>query len=159
MRTHPLQPPQWIATAPILNEATVFIAAPPERVWKLIADNEGWPRWYRELTKVETTRAPAGVGGGRRATAGKVVLEETFTAWKAPSHWALSIVGSTIPILAAGGGEVLIKPSQGGCQVTYRQAMQGRPGFGWLLRLANRQGQQKLQRTLGRLRDLAQAAS
>lgn len=80
MARHPLQPPEWIATSPILVEVAIDIAAPPERVWSFIVDNEGWPRWFRELFKVEVTRPPAGVGGGRRATAGKILLEETFTA-------------------------------------------------------------------------------
>jgi hypothetical protein len=155
---HPLQSPAWIVTAPIAVEQSIDIAAPPERVWSLIADNEGWPRWFRGISKVEARGAPSGVGGGRRLTVGKVVLEETFTAWDAPSHWALAVVASSVPLIAAAGGEVLIKPSGAGCRVTYRQGMQARRGAHWLMTFLNRGAPQRLERALGELRRLAEAA-
>jgi hypothetical protein len=36
-------------------EATALIAAPPERVWPILADAKGWPQWDSGVEKVEGT--------------------------------------------------------------------------------------------------------
>src|SRR6478609_3841576 len=79
MPTHPVQPPEWIDSAPIRVERTVDIAAPPSVVWGLIADHVGWPKWFTTLDAVEVLGAGSGVGGGRRVTVKKLPLEEEFT--------------------------------------------------------------------------------
>ena len=44
MPTHPVQPPEWIDSAPIRVERSIDIAARPEAVWAVIADHVNWPR-------------------------------------------------------------------------------------------------------------------
>jgi carbon monoxide dehydrogenase subunit G len=155
---HPVQPPEWIDTAPIRVEESIEIAAPPERVWSFIADHEGWPRWFTELTRVEVTHGPTGVGGGRRVTIGKIVLEETFTAWDGTSRFALAVIGSNIPIFASMAESVRVEPTDAGCRVMYQQGLQPRRGARWLLALVGKRAPQELQRALGELRRLAEAA-
>jgi carbon monoxide dehydrogenase subunit G len=155
---HPVQPPEWIDTAPIRVEESIEIAAPPARVWSFIADHEGWPRWFQELSRVEVTTGPTGVGGGRRVTIGRVVLEEEFTACDEASHLALAVIGSNIPMIAAMAESVRVEPADAGCRVTYTQGLQPRHGAGWLLALAGRRAPRQLQRALGELRRLSEAA-
>ena len=132
MATHPVHPPEWIDTAPIIIERSVEIAASPAEVWGHIADHERWPEWFGAVSKVEVTGDPTGVGGKRRVTVkGGATLDEVFTAWDENERFAFAVVGSKVPILAALAETVDIEPAGDGCRVTYRQGIEVKRGFGW----------------------------
>lgn len=158
MFRHAVHPLEWIDTAPVRVEAVTEIAASPDSVWPLIADHDGWPRWFRELTGVQVTPDPAGLGAGRRVRIGRIVLDQTCTAWDVPSHFALAVTASNIPFIAAMAESIHIEPSAGGCLVTYRQGLQPRRGTRWLLTLISRHASRDLQDALDALRRLAEAA-
>ena len=155
MPSHPVQPPEWIDAAPVHIVRSVEIDAPAAAVWERIADHETWPEWFTALDSVEVLGAAEGVGGGRRVTANRLPLDETFTAWDENGHFAFAIVRSKLPILHAMAESVRLEPTDdGGCRVTYAQGLQAKRGFGFLLNAASK----RLERELGNALDGLKAA-
>ena len=152
MPKHPVEPPEWIDTAPITVTETVDIAASPAVVWSLVADHESWPEWFTALDEVVPLGAATGVGGGRRVFAGRVRIDEEFTAWDEEEHFAFAVIESGVPILHALAESVRLEPSDVGTLVTYRQGVQGRAGFGWLMAQAWKRPARDLAAALVQLR-------
>lgn len=137
MPSHPVKPPEWIDSAPILVEESIEIDAPPAEVWTHIVDHATWPHWFEALDEVQAGPTPTGVGGTRRVIANRLAIDEEFTAWDEGEHFAFAIVRSKIPIMAAAAESVRLEPTTaGGCRVTYRQGVEGRRFFGPLMKLA-----------------------
>ena len=138
MPSHPVHPPEWIDSAPIVVDESVVIHAPPSAVWAEVADHTSWPEWFTALDRVEPGPTSTGVGGTRRVIASRVVLDEEFTAWVEDEHFAFAITASKLPILNALAESVRLEPVDDGaaCKVTYRQGVQGRKGFGWAMKAA-----------------------
>jgi uncharacterized protein YndB with AHSA1/START domain len=157
MPTHPVQPPEWIDAAPIRVERSIDIAAPAETVWALIADHEGWPRWFTTLDEVEVTGRATGVGGTRRVTVKRLALDEEFTAWDDNAHFAFAVTASKLPILDTMAESVRIETTDGGCRVVYVQGLQAQRGCGALLGFAWRGIPKQLDGALANLRRLAES--
>lgn len=137
MPKHPVKPPEWIDSAPILVSESIEIDATPDQVWTHIADHESWPEWFDALDEVHPGATSTGVGGTRRVTVKPVSIEEEFTAWDEGEHFAFAIVRSMFPWMAAAAESVRLEPIDADrCRVIYRQGVQGRPGLGWLTNLA-----------------------
>lgn len=136
MPSHPVHPPEWIDSAPIVVDESIVIQAPPSAVWAEIADHASWPKWFEALDRVEPGPTPTGVGGTRRVVAARLPIDEEFTAWDENEHFAFAVTGSKLPILAAMAESVRLEPVDNGtaCNITYRQGLQGRTGFGWLMK-------------------------
>ena len=72
--------------------STAVSAAPPERVWELLADVTSWPGWSRfEHTAVEARgkALPEGVGAIRRLHADGIVSREQVVALERAARIAL----------------------------------------------------------------------
>ena len=136
MPTHPVQPPEWIDSAPTLVEQSIDIGATTDDVWVHIADHERWPEWFEALTSVEIVGtgpdAGTGVGGQRRVTLKGPPLDEEFTAWKPGEQFAFAVTSTKVPVLHTVAEEVRLEVIDDGCRVTYRQGIEMRRGFGWL---------------------------
>ena len=157
MPTHPVQPPEWIDAAPMINEESVEIDVAPSVVWGHVADHERWPEWFTDLDEVVVTGEATGVGGGRRVTISRVTIDEEFTAWDTDKRFAFAIVRSPIPFLSTVAESVEIEPTDDGCRVTYRQGLQARRGFGRVLSVATRRMPGQLRAALGNLKVLAES--
>ena len=164
MPSHPIQPPEWIDSAPIRVERSIDIAAPPEAVWALIADHVNWPKWFTSLERVEVTGAPTGVGGQRRVTVSRISIDEQFTAWDDNEHFAFAVVATKVPFLDTMAESVRIEPTAAtdlmadGCRVNYRQGLQAKRGMGFLLELAWRPAAKQLTAALENLKSLAESS-
>jgi uncharacterized protein YndB with AHSA1/START domain len=157
MPSHPIQPAEWIDSAPIRVERTVDIDAPPEVVWGIIADHARWPEWFTSLGTVEVTGAATGVGGKRRVTINRISLDEEFTAWDDREHFAFAVVETRIPFLDTMAESVRLEPTGAGCRVVYRQGLQAKRGMGFLLDLAWKPAAKQLAAALVNLKALAEA--
>ena len=137
MPSHPVHPPEWIDSAPIVVDESIVIQAPPSAVWAEIIDHESWPEWFVALDRVEPGPTSTGVGGTRRVIAKRLPIDEEFTTWDADKHFAFGVTATKLPILAAMAESVRLEPLDDGaaCKVDYRQGLQGRTGFGWLMKL------------------------
>ena len=74
-------------------EVSARSAAPPERVFALLADAPGWKRWAGPMVvqswwEREGTPAPGGVGAIRRLGLGRAGSREEIVAYDPPSHLA-----------------------------------------------------------------------
>ena len=74
-------------------EVTARSAAPPEKVFDLLADSAGWSKWagpmvVRSWWEREGTPAPGGVGAIRRLGLGKASSREEIIEYDAPRHLA-----------------------------------------------------------------------
>lgn len=137
MPSHPVRPPEWIDSAPIVVDESIVIDAPPSAVWAEIADHASWPEWFTALDRVEPGPTAEGVGGTRRVIAQRLPIDEEFTVWDVDEHFAFAVTHSKLPILAALAESIRLEALDGGesSKVTYRQGVQGRTGFGWLMKL------------------------
>ena len=104
-------------------------AAPPERVWELLADGRTWATWapFDESTVEEG----AGVGELRRYRAGRRTTRERVTALEPPRRLAYELV-SGIPIRDY-RAEVTLHPVEGGgTEIHWHSTFRAKiPGTGW----------------------------
>ncbi len=160
MPKHPVRPPEWIDSAPILVSESIEIDATPAEVWMHIADHTAWPEWFDALDEVQPGATSTGVGGTRRVTVKPLTIDEEFTAWDEGEHFAFAIVGSKFPMMAAAAESVRLEPiGEDRCRVTYRQGVEGRPGLGWLMKLAWTPARKGLPPALAALKQRVEAES
>ncbi len=153
MASHPVRPPEWIDSAALIVDESVVIDAPPSAVWPHIADHESWPEWFEALKKVERIGAGVGVGSGRRVFVPGMAIDEEFTAWDENEHFAFAVIGSKAPVLASLAESVRLEPvGDTQCRVTYRQGIEGRRGFGWLVTSVWKQAAKSLPDALAALK-------
>lgn len=74
-------------------EVTARSAAPPEKVFALLADGAGWSEWagpmvVRSWWEREGSSEPGGVGAIRRLGLGKLSSREQIVEYDAPRHLA-----------------------------------------------------------------------
>ena len=102
--------------------ATTVIDAPPEVVWGILTDAEGWPAWEPNVTRIEGRIAP-----GERITVRTRLSDRAFPATVeafAPSErmvWA-----SGMPLgLFRGARTFTLEPVGGGTRVTTHERFSG----------------------------------
>jgi uncharacterized protein YndB with AHSA1/START domain len=142
--------PDWIVTAPLLNEQTRTIRAPREVVWARIADHQTWPEWFRSIKRVAITGSPSGIGGRREVRLPGVTVKELFTAWEPGELFAFTVVSGP-PGLIALAESVELVDVDGGTRITYRQGFEPRRGWGWLVAPVVRKARRDLAAALDRL--------
>lgn len=106
--------------API--ESLVVIDAPIERVWAVVADIEGQPRWMLEMKSVRLlTKGPIGVGTRGEATVRIMGLSTTdpvtITEFEPPTRFAIRHEGSF-----TGGGVITLESGADGTTTIVRWA-------------------------------------
>lgn len=150
----------WIPNAPIVVEETVEIDAPPAQVFRHVADHEGWTAWFKGLNKVEVTGAATGVGGQRRVTVGKIVIDEEFIGWEDDRLFAFTLTAISRHLVSSMAESVRVEPlANDRSRVTYTMGLEPRPRWGAFTRLATRSLRRNLQRALGRLAEISTSGS
>lgn len=99
------------------------IAAPIQRVWDVIADNDTWTEWFPAMTECTTTSDPAtGVGATRRVIVGALEADEIFVTWDEPHQWAFIITRTNIPMATKFLEQLELAEDSTGTMVTYTGA-------------------------------------
>jgi uncharacterized protein YndB with AHSA1/START domain len=116
-------------------ELMAEIAAPPERVFEVLADHEGMVRWSgaREVVlRHPGDPAPNGVGAVRVVRAFGAAVEEEIVAFDPPKRMEYRIVAGA-PVRDY-HGEIQVEPLGSGSRVVWRVRFLPKvPGTGWLL--------------------------
>ena len=103
-----------VGGTPALVETSVIVHAPAERVWQVLADVPGQPRWMRDMKAVRLD-TPGEVGVGTRAEGdirifGLQVLDPiTITAFDPPRRFAIRHEGRF-----SGSGDIRLEPGLDG---------------------------------------------
>lgn len=101
-------------------ELSEWIAAPPDRVWALVADHEGMKKWagVREVVRRRPgSPEPDGVGAIRTVRGFGLVIDERITAFKPGERLEYTVVeGAPIRDHA---GEVVLAAERDGTRVTW----------------------------------------
>jgi uncharacterized protein YndB with AHSA1/START domain len=107
-------------------------AAPPERVWALLADARSWTRWAGfDEAHVE---GGEGVGEVRRYRRGRVTGRDRVTAFEPPRRFAYEFL-SGLPVRDYRAEVTLTPASDAGTHIRWRSRFDPKiPGTGWLLR-------------------------
>ena len=111
-------------------------AAPPERVWALLADARSWPEWSPfDAASLEREGSPVsdGVGAIRRFTLGKRVTRECVVAFEPPNWLAYQIL-SGVP-LRTYRADVTLHETPTGTTIRWQSAFVPLvPGTAWMIR-------------------------
>ncbi|WP_346175681.1 SRPBCC family protein [Streptomyces cuspidosporus] len=153
---HRLRPvgPEFVRTAPLRLVFVAEAAAPPEVVFKALADVEGWPRWYRQVAAARST----GDGAGREIRLrGGVRFAETVMAADPGERYAYRVDETNAPGLRALLEEWRLVPSVSGTGSLVRytfavDAVAPVRGALWLLRPGLRRAFRDAVRALDGLR-------
>ncbi|MGL6222927.1 MAG: SRPBCC family protein, partial [Steroidobacteraceae bacterium] len=137
-------------------EHTVRIAAPTERVFDIVADHCGMPRWF-PLDTVTLEReghpAPNGVGAVRAMHGPQSRMREQVIDWDAPHSFDYRLLEGA-PI-ACHHGRVDLRPVAGGTELTWSIRYRAKiPGTSGLVRRAM---DRMLSDALPRLKQLAES--
>lgn len=93
----------FTATAPVRATATREIDATPQEVFAVLADAEGWPRWFPGLRGARwTSSGPHGVGSTRQVQLGPLAVDEEFLVWEPGERFAFTFTGTNLPGTRAG---------------------------------------------------------
>jgi uncharacterized protein YndB with AHSA1/START domain len=117
---------EWAESAPVRIQATRDMRAEAAAVFAALADHDSWPRWFEQVSRVESIGdRPGGIGARRRVELeGNHVFEEEFVAWEPGRRWGFTILSSSLGGLRSGVELVTLERSgEGRCRVTYTMAL------------------------------------
>jgi len=112
------------------------IPAPPEVVWAVYTDHEGWSRWagVKEVVLRQPGHPPPnGLGAIRVIRQSGVAIEEEITAFDPPKRMEYRLTAGAP--LRDHRGQVQFEPTSGGTRLTWTVEFRPWiPGTGWLVR-------------------------
>ena len=112
----------YAETAPVRLAFTAEASAPPEAVFGALADVEGWPRWFRQVSDAR----PTADGTGREIRLlGGTRFRETVVAADPGERYAYRIDETNVPGLRALLEEWRLVPWHSGTVVRYTFALDG----------------------------------
>ncbi len=111
---------EFVETAPFRIRTTLRLTHPPQAVWDVLADNEGWPEWFVSCKAARTTsETPDGVGSTRWVHVDQFKVNERFIAWDEPERWGFTIIDANMPLAETVVELVHLHPDGDGTSLTY----------------------------------------
>jgi len=98
---------------PIRITQAVELDAPPDEVFAVLADHEGWTSWFGGMDRVRVDGLAYGVGALRTVSVPPARVQERFSAWVPGERLTLHVVASSLPGLAAMTEEWRLEPIDG----------------------------------------------
>lgn len=122
--------------ATIRVDREILVAAPRRRVWEILVDHEGMPRWFPAAEVIRRhpgSPDPDGVGAVRVVRLRGLALEERITAFKPEERLEYGLTAGA-PLRDC-RGEIVLTPAESRTRVRWTlSARASVPGSGWLLR-------------------------
>ncbi len=124
----------FLNSAPVRFVNEVTINASPERVFAVLEDPESWPKWFKDIVRVEwTSPRPFGVGTTRTVTLKTMTVYEKFITWETGKRFTFYFTETSMPFAHAFCEDYRLESSGNGrTQFTYIVAYEPR----FLIRLA-----------------------
>ena len=117
-------------------EASVFIAAPPQRVWRVATDHEGMAAWsgFKPVTVTKPGEDERNGYGSQRSMHGPTgTVVEEVVGWDPPRSCRYRVIAGS-PFVEH-QGELQLEPRDGGTELTWRIRFRPKlPGTGAALR-------------------------
>ena len=98
---------------PIRIARSVELGAPPDEVFAVLADHDGWTTWFGGMSRVRIDGLASGVGALRTVSVPPARVQERFSAWAAGERLTFHVVASTLPGLAAMTEDWRLEPLDG----------------------------------------------
>ena len=135
MSAVPKQTLDWIARAPFSVEARAESAAPPDKVFAVLADHERFPEWFPAVRKVEVLGPSEGVGARRRVSIPAMTVDEEFIVWDPGARWTFTAY-DVRPHFTRSLLEdcVLTLLPNGGTSISYTMYMDPVGPMGWVIK-------------------------
>ena len=112
-------------------DAQAVSAAPPDRVWALLADVRTWPAWA-DFDEAEV-ESGSGLGEVRVFRRGRTRTRERVTVFEPPRVLGYDLL-SGLPIRDY-HADVTLTPQDGGTHIRWHSTFRAKvPGTGWLVR-------------------------
>ncbi|GGU76299.1 polyketide cyclase [Streptomyces albospinus] len=124
----------FVASAPLRLVFTAEAAAPPEVVYRALADDvPGWAEWFTGVSRAVPTHG--GAGRDVRLTGG-TRFAETVLAAEPDAHYAYRVDTTNAPGLRALLEDWRLTPAGGGTRLRWTFAADGPAPFRWLMTAA-----------------------
>lgn len=94
---------------------STHLSAPPDTVWRLITDVEGYPAWRSDVDSVERLQSPSGSMTWREISGGDRITLEAVTV-EPPSHLVARIADKGLPF--GGSWDYRLEPDGSGTRIT-----------------------------------------
>jgi uncharacterized protein YndB with AHSA1/START domain len=111
----------FLESKPLRFVNEVEINASPEQVFKVFEDGESWPKWFKDIVKVEwTSPKPFGVGTTRIVTLKTMTVYEQFIVWDPGKRFTFYFTATSVPLFHAFCEDYRLEPiGNGKTKFTY----------------------------------------
>lgn len=93
---------RFLDSAPLKFVNEVVIDATPGQTFDVLEDGDSWPKWFKDIVKVEwTSSKPFGVGTTRTVTLKTMTVYEKFFIWESGRRFAFFFTEMSLPLASA----------------------------------------------------------
>lgn len=90
----------FVESSPFQLRNRAVIAAPPERVFEIIATGEGQDEWFQDFVACRwTSPPPHGEGATREIELQRMKVKERFLVWEPGKRLSFCLYASTLPLV------------------------------------------------------------
>ncbi|MGN6606572.1 MAG: SRPBCC family protein [Jatrophihabitans sp.] len=141
MTWHDLAPADadFFRTAPIVHRYPVELPVSPQQVWESLQSDASLAAWGLGIKLRWTSPRPFGVGTTREVVmpGGVMTLRERFFRWDEGSGFAFFVEQASRAVFTRFAEDYVVEPAAGGARFTWTIALEPRPRYARLFRVAD----------------------